>query len=486
MPDPQTRPPRGIAVVDVGSTNTKLLLLGPDLQVLAEEEAPSAHPPGPPYLSIDVEPALALAARVLPAFDRIAPVDVVVPCAHGSAFALLGRDGALALPIMDYNAEPPEEIVRAYAAIEPPFDEVGAPTNPGALTVGRQLLWQETLFRDAFARARAATPLGPYLGWRLCGEPISHAVTEVTALGAQTHLWDVHRRRPSSLVRARGWARLFPPLRSASAPLGRLAPAYRGADFRGDGRVLVGIHDSSANFLRCRAASDAPFTLLSTGTWIIAFAPGAVVAGLDPKRDLVLNAGLDGEPIACGRFKGGEELAIVADGAPAEAADPSALGSVLDAGLQAIPSFTDSGGPIPGTGGKGRVATRAGDPAGPLAPPVRAALAALYCAYMTDASLQALCRGVAAEGVVIVDGPFATNALFLSILAALAPGRVVKAATETQGAALGAALLALIGPHGALPSAPLASKPAAPLEDPRLDAHLTAWRARIGALRGGA
>ena len=71
-----------------------------------------------------------------------------MPCAHGSALALMGPstgDDGLALPMMFYEAEPPDDICAGYARIEPPFKEVLAPTNPGALTLGRQLYWQREL-----------------------------------------------------------------------------------------------------------------------------------------------------------------------------------------------------------------------------------------------------------------------------------------------------------------------------------------------------
>src|SRR5262245_7021954 len=120
-------PPRGTLVLDIGSTNTKLVLFDSAGRPLAERRAESRHMPAPPYASLDPEPALALFAEALPEFDRMLPVDVIVPCAHGSALALLDESGALALPVMDYLAEPPADIVAAYRRIAPPFGEVFCP-----------------------------------------------------------------------------------------------------------------------------------------------------------------------------------------------------------------------------------------------------------------------------------------------------------------------------------------------------------------------
>ena len=82
-------PPRGTLVLDVGSTNTKLVLFDGAGRLLAERRVESRHVAGPPYQHLDPEPALALLAETLPDFDALAPVDVIVPCAHGSALALL-------------------------------------------------------------------------------------------------------------------------------------------------------------------------------------------------------------------------------------------------------------------------------------------------------------------------------------------------------------------------------------------------------------
>ena len=82
-------PPRGTLVLDIGSTNTKLVLFDGAGRPLRERRVESRHVPGPPYRSLDPEPALALLAEALPDFDAELPVDVIVPCAHGSALALL-------------------------------------------------------------------------------------------------------------------------------------------------------------------------------------------------------------------------------------------------------------------------------------------------------------------------------------------------------------------------------------------------------------
>ena len=85
---------RGIAVVDVGYTNTKIALFSPQGELLAEKKAPSLHLAAPPYKHIDPEPMVALCRAALPELDAMLPIDAIVPTAHGAAMALLRRDPA--------------------------------------------------------------------------------------------------------------------------------------------------------------------------------------------------------------------------------------------------------------------------------------------------------------------------------------------------------------------------------------------------------
>ncbi|MDH3715809.1 MAG: hypothetical protein OET44_18400 [Gammaproteobacteria bacterium] len=434
-PPPEEQGLRGIAVLDIGATNTKLVLFAADLTVLAEHAVPAQRRADPPYLAIDPQPVMTLVAQALPEFDAQLPVDAIVPCAHGSAAALVDGEGQLVLPIMSYEAEPPPEIVDGYAAIAPEFGEVFAPTNPLALTLARQLHWQETYFPAAFARTRSIMPLAQYFGFRLCGTRAS----EVSALGAQTHLWAPLVRDYSTLARERSWTSRFAPLLPAWEALGHAT----GLPLRGRATVLSGVHDSNANLLRHLGGPR--FTLLSTGTWIIGFVQGIDINQLDPARDQVSNTTVFGDPIASCRFMGGREFDLVAAGAPADMADHEVVLDLLERGVTAWPSFTTSGGPVPGAQGLGRIDGTLRDAR------ERASLASLYCAQMSALAL----RNIGSANRVIVDGPFAANVVYLEVLAACLPDQAVLAADERSGTAAGAASLALMA-GGVLTSTPSA------------------------------
>lgn len=452
----------GIVVIDAGTTHSKAFLFTRSGDPVRSVKTASARLSGAAYRAIDPEPLIAFARDAIAEFSAAIPVDDIVCCAHGSGLALLDADGALALPIMMYEADPPVAIQTAYEPMAPDFSEVFAPTNPMALTVTRQLLWQEAAFPEAFARVCKIVPWGQYVAYRLGAEP----VCEVTALGAQTHLWDVRGNRYSSVVRDRGWAPLFAPLRRAWDIIGTFDPGPGALPANGLGRLRAGVHDSNANYLLYRAAGLDRFTLLSTGTWIIGFDGAIDLDTLNPDHDLVTNTDVFGDPVACCRFMGGREFECIA-GKADPGPDPLAAAQRLIAdGVLALPSFTESGGPLPGTGGKGRIKTSR-----PLDAADRFALAGLYTALMTNLSLTAL----GSTSPVVVDGPFAQNPLFLGTLAALRPGQSVLASTLADGTAHGAALLARFE-KDRLPATDLGLAAVGPIDIPGLAAYAADWR----------
>ncbi|WP_395661240.1 FGGY-family carbohydrate kinase [Aestuariivirga sp.] len=462
--------PRGIAVIDVGFTNTKIALFSAKGELLAERKGLSRHVPGPPYLHIDPEPMAELCRTALPELDRLLPIDAIVPTAHGAAMACLDAGGNLALPVMDYTSEPPPEIVAEYRKIMPGFEEAFCPLLPLAITHGLQLYWQMRMWPEDFARVRTLLPWIQYVGYRLSGV----RVTEISSMACQTHLMDTRAQAPSRMARELGWDRLFPPMAKAWEAIGTLLPEYRGSSFRGEGRVLGGVHDSTANFMRYVCAGLDRFTLVSTGTWSISFNPSTSVDVLDPERDTNTNTDVLGRNVCCSRFFGGKEFEAVAQGAPAEAASVAAVAGLVQRGTHAVPSFTLTSGPVPDSLGKGFIE---GPP--PVSDAEKASLAALYCALMVSEQLDA----IASQDDIIVDGPFSQNKVLLAVLAQLRTGQKVKASALRDGTTAGAAAIAMID-DGRLPAIALELGEVAPSAISGLDAYQARWKSLAYGARG--
>jgi sugar (pentulose or hexulose) kinase len=367
----------------------------------------------------------------LAAFGRDADIIIICVTTHGAAFALLAGD-TLALPILDYEHDGPERLREGYAKARGPFAETLSPDLPNGLNAGRQLWWQARTFPDAFRTVDTILPYPQYWAWRLSGGKAA----EVTSLGCHTDLWNPRTGAWSTLARNEGWDRLFPPLAKSWDTVGTLLPAVSAATgIAPTCRVVAGIHDSNASLLPHVLARRQRFAVLSSGTWMICFAPGGNLDALDPARDCLANVNAFGDAVPSSRFMAGREYEILADGDTATVED---IAAVVAAGIMVLPTFAPGTGPFPRATGRWNV-----DPAG-LTGGVRAAAASLYAALVTDTCLTL----AGADGPVIVEGPFARNAIYVAALARLVP-RPVLARPDATGTTDGAALLAM-GPaaHG--------------------------------------
>ena len=447
-----------IVVIDIGKSNAKLALVdAASRSVIAVRTTPNTVVGDAPYPHYDVERLWAWIEAGLTAFSRQAEIEAISVTTHGACFALLAGD-RLALPVVDYEYAALEDIHADYAKARGDFSETLSPDLPNGLNAGRQIYWQSRRFPQEFARADAILPYPQYWVWRLTGEKVA----EATSLGCHTDLWNPREGRFSRLAVAEGWDRLFPKLVKAWDTAGTILPSIAAATgIAPTTRVVAGIHDSNATLLPHLLARRQPFAVASTGTWMVVFAPGGRLDGLDETRDCLANVDAFGRAVPSSRFMAGREHEIVSSGG-AEPGDGD-VARVVAKGIMALPTFAPGTGPF--SAGKGRWTS---DPS-TLTPGERAAVASLYAALVTETCLAL----AGAEGPVIVEGPFARNRTFLTALAQLVR-RPVIARPGATGTTEGAALLA-DGPEAKAdlrdppPVAPLAVD---------LAAYAAAWRER--------
>jgi L-fuculokinase len=422
-------------VLDIGKTNCKLSLIGPQGQTLAEARTPNTVKTDGPYPHHDTERLWGWMLDRMREFSAHAKVCAIVPVTHGATAALLDAQG-LVLPILDYEYAMPES---AYADLRPPFSETSSPALPAGLNLGRQLHWLSQAFPSEFARTQQILMYPQYWAWRLCGVSAS----EVTSLGCHTDLWQPQSQSWSSLVQREAWESLFPPRREAWARLGRLRPdVVAQSGLPAECEVVCGVHDSNASLLRHLLTLPArgPCTVLSTGTWVIAAARGAASRPLVESQDMLANCDVFGTPVPCMRFMGGREFSAIA-GAEAQPCTQADLEKLLAQQTFALPCFAEAGGPFAGQAG--RVEGLA-----PATPAERTALATLYVTLMTDYCLDALGSSCA----VVVEGAFTANPFFGPLLAALQDGRAVAVSDDSSGTTCGAWLLNDWGREAAKPA----------------------------------
>ncbi|RVC82882.1 carbohydrate kinase [Mesorhizobium sp. M4A.F.Ca.ET.022.05.2.1] len=452
---------RHVAVVDIGKTNAKVALV--DLTTLRETALRrSANAPltDGPYPHHDIEWLWTFILDSLAELHREQRIDAISITTHGATAVLVDADGGLALPVLDYEFSGPDDFAEDYDLIRPPFVETGTPRLPAGLNIGAQLLWQQRRFPAEFSKAAAILMYPQYWAQRLTGV----TANEVTSLGCHTDLWNPWKSDYSTLVDKMGWRRLMAPVRPAKDRLGPILPALAqqtGLDPQTP--VYCGLHDSNASLLPHLLSDRPPFSVVSTGTWVVSMAVGGGKVELDPARDTLVNVNALGDPVPSARFMGGREFSLLTDGQPQDWSEDD-VAAVLARKALLLPSTQQGSGPFPhrqpqwlnadGTSGGERFVA-----------------ISFYLALMTATCLEL----IGGDGPTTVEGPFARNRLFTGMLVA-ATARTVIASEAATGTSIGAALLAS-------KETPAHSKleTIEPQADPIWAAYVTGWRGAVEA-----
>ncbi|WP_217575351.1 FGGY-family carbohydrate kinase [Mesorhizobium sp. GbtcB19] len=447
---------RHVAVIDIGKTNAKVALV--DLTTLSEialrrmANTPVRHAPYPHH---DVEALWTFILNSLAYLNGERRIDAISITTHGATGALVDHSGELALPVLDYEFDGPDRLTEEYNAVRPPFAETGTPRLPAGLNLGAQFFWQQKRFPAEFARAAAMLTYPQYWALRLTGI----AANEVTSLGCHTDLWNPWTSDYSPLVDKMGWRQLMAPVRPARERLGPILPVFaRRTGLDPQTPVFCGLHDSNASLLPHLLSDQPPFCVVSTGTWVVSMAVGGRKVELDPARDTLVNINALGDPVPSARFMGGREFSLLTDGQPQEWIDDD-VAVVLARQVLLLPSTQQGSRPFPHRDAQW---VNAED----LSPGQRFAAISFYLALMTATCLEL----IGGDGATTVEGPFARNPLFVSMLAAATERPVIASETST-GTSIGAALLASDG----TPTMSMGERTEPPAE-PAWQAYRQAWR----------
>lgn len=426
-----------IAVIDIGKTNAKVVVIDAATgQELSGYRTPNVVVNKGLYPHFDTDSLWAFLLKGLKACATSPGFDAISITTHGACAALLNAEGELALPVLDYEHAYPEDIQTQYQALRPAFTETNSPLLSVGLNLGAQLHYQKTMFAKAFADVASIVTYPQYWASLLTGV----AANEVTSLGCHTDLWNPLAGTYSSLVEKLGIADKMAPIRSAFDVLGALKPALASEiGLKAPVPVYCGLHDSNASLLPHLIRRKAPFSVVSTGTWIISFAVGSAATTLDPSRDTLANVDAFGKPVPSGRYMGGREFEILTKGIAEQQDDAveAAARAALADDVMLLPNVVAGSGPFPGQAMRWVHE--------PVSDTQRYAVAGLYAAMMTARSLEL----IGADGPIVVEGPFARNRLYLRALASVCGRDIVVGQGGTPtGTAEGAALLTGISvPH---------------------------------------
>ncbi|HEV7308843.1 FGGY-family carbohydrate kinase [Ensifer sp.] len=419
---------RIVAVIDIGKTNAKVAAVDLDLFAeIAVRKTANTVLAGGPYPHFDTEHLWRFVLDSLAALNAEHAFEAISITTHGATAALLDADGNLALPVLDYEFAGPDSLAADYDAARPSFSETGSARLPMGLNVGAQLYWQQKAFPDRFAKVTSILTYAQYWTFRLTGVRCN----ELTSLGCHTDLWNPKAGSYSSLVERQGWRPLFAPVLKAGDIAGALLPELCAETGIAPGTpVSCGIHDSNASLLPHLLTRASPFSVVSTGTWVVMLAVGAEPTALDERRDTLINVNALGDPVPSARFMGGRAFQLLL-GDNVVAASPETEAGVAVARHMLLPSVPEGSGPFPGLKATWTCDEQA------LGPAERFTIVSFYLALMTATCLDL----IGARGDVVVEGPFAGNATYLRMLAAATGRPVLADPHNVTGTSLGAACL---------------------------------------------
>jgi len=431
----------------VGKTSSKVTLWSREGQLLDRKVRPNAGIEDGAVRRLDSSGIASWLVKALASYAGH-PVRFIVPVAHGAGVAAI-REGALAVPPLDYEQSIPSTVLDAYQAERDRFSITGSPALPDGLNLGSQLFWLEQSQPDAMVGS-TLLPWAQYWAWFLSGT----ASSEVTSLGCHSDLWEPMESAFSPMAKRMGWAERFAPLVKAGDVIGMLRPEL--AEHTGlpvSTKILAGLHDSNAALLAARGYAEISgneATVLSTGTWFVAMRltdETVPTASLAEDRDCLVNVDAYGRLVPSARFMGGREIEMLV-GSNAQSVDiktdqPALLAAVpqlLENGVMVLPTQVSGCGPFPVHAHRW-----IGEPRDNSA---LRAVTCLYAALMADASLDL----IGSKDRLLVEGRFAEAEVFVRALADLRPDTTVYTASAQTDVSFGALRLINSGlrPQGEL------------------------------------
>jgi sugar (pentulose or hexulose) kinase len=463
---------RIIAVIDIGKTNVKLAIIDcVNLVELAVETTPNRIVRDGPYPHFDTEAIWDFICASLRKLSASHVIDAVSVTTHGASAALVDAAGDLATPVLDYEHVGPDELSESYDALRPPFSETGSPRMAMGLNVGAQLHWLFATVPGLLEQTASILPWPQYWAFRLTGA----RVADVTSIACHTDLWNPDKAAFSSLPHEQGWLGKLPRICLPGEVVGGvMADVAASTGLRAGTPVVAGIHDSNASLLPHLISREAPFAVVSTGTWVVAMAIGGESVALDPARDTLVNVNALGQPVASAKFMGGREFeSVTASTRMAANCVPTRgdIAHVLAERIMLLPAVETRSGPFPG---RAMGWTHAPET---LGEGERMAALSFYLAMMTATCLTM----IGARGPIIAEGPFARNAAFCAMLQAAVGRPVMPSLTSSTGTAIGAALLCTSRQAQAALATRLAPEPPHRAQiDPAMDLYAALWRVKVG------
>ncbi len=293
-----------IAVLDIGKTHAKVILFDShklkELEVFQTENiilTDSLYP------HFDIESLKEFIINSLSNLAKKYIVDSIFTSTHGACMALMTK-GELALPVLDYEFEGPDQLKAEYDEVRPTFDLTGSPRMDLGLNLGAQLYWQSKYFPKEFAKVDQILFWPQYWSYWLTGVTVS----EISYASCHSDLWKIRQKEFVGLEAFGVGSQVqYPPIRSAASVIGNLRKDIsKKTGLTQNISVYCGAHDSSLALVSAFLNKKLPCSILSTGTWVTIFALGSDNANISEQTGLMISNDCFGNLVPNYRFPAGK------------------------------------------------------------------------------------------------------------------------------------------------------------------------------------
>ena len=298
------KPRNNIAVLDIGKTHAKVILFDAmKLEELFVFQSNNTVLQDSLYPHFNVEFLKKFIIKSLKELAKKFSVDSIFTSTHGACMALMSK-GDLALPVLDYEFQGPNQLNEEYNKLRPAFSQTGTPRMDAGLNLGAQLYWQNKFFSDDFSKVDQILFWPQFWSYWLSGI----AASEMSYASSHSDLWDIRQKKFIDLNTYGINSKVeYPPLRSASTILGPLKKDLaHETGLPQNIPIYCGAHDSSLALVSASLNQPMPCTILSTGTWVTIFALGSNQTEIPEQTGLMISCDCFGNLVPNFRFPAGK------------------------------------------------------------------------------------------------------------------------------------------------------------------------------------
>jgi L-fuculokinase len=414
-------------IFDIGKTNKKALVFDKDFQVIDEQQIVFEE-----IGDIDGEPTddvweiESWMLKILRGYEKL-EISKINFATYGATLALMDAKGKLLATPFNYLKKIDPSIKQDFLAQNGGSaafcTATAGPDLDSLLNSGFQLYWLKKTRPEFFKQIQTALHLPQYFSHLLTGQLAS----EYTSIGCHTMMWDFSKKDYHDWVK-QGFEGILPKIQPTNT-------TFQGFKTLGRFDVGIGIHDSSAALIPYLTREKKPFLLLSTGTWSICLNPFNTepLTASEFEQDCLFYMRPDGANVKASRLFLGkihdeavEKLTAKFHQKAGATREIRFDNEIYDKILRGYAMYDD----------RSTMYEKAQD------------LAEAYHILIFDLiKIQVekikLAAGSVAFEKIIIDGGFAKNNLYLTMLKRALPDVKIESSDMPQGTALGAALALL-------------------------------------------